>query len=105
MGQLNNGIVGYLDIGTLNNATIVHKLQWMPKDMLIIASLTNMFQNWEHTILSHVQTPKGFFLLKDIDMDKSFTPSDELKVYFKKIRLKETKFLTARKKKTARILR
>ena len=65
--------------------------------MIIVASWTNKFQNWEYTVLSRVRTLKGLFLLKDIDMDKSFAPSKMLKEYFKKIRHMESTFLNERK--------
>ena len=44
-----------------NDATTGHKLQGMSKDAIIVSSwptgsLAAMFKNWEHVVLSHIQT-------------------------------------------------
>ena len=56
-----------------------------------------MFRNWEYTVLSRVRTLNGLYLFKEIDMNKSFKPSMELKAYFKRVRTMETEFLSKRK--------
>jgi hypothetical protein len=68
-----------------NNATKRHKLLGLPKDVIIVASwpTASMFRNWEYVVLSQIQTLSGFYLLKPIDIDTSFQPSDKLKKYTK----------------------
>ncbi len=67
----------------LNDATTGHKLQGSSKDVLIITSWPKggLFRNWEYTILSRVQKPDGIYLLKPIDLEKPFKPSQDLKNY------------------------
>jgi hypothetical protein len=81
-----------------NDATTGHKLQGMSKDAIIVSSwptggLAAMFKNWEYVILSHVRTVSGLYLLKPIDMDKSFQPSPQLTSYIDKIRKFEKEML------------
>ncbi len=73
-------------------------LQGMSKDAIIVSSwptggLAAMFKNWEYGILSHVQTLSGLYLVKPIDMDKSFQPSPQLTSYMDKIRKFEKEML------------
>lgn len=83
----------------LADATTGHKLQGMTKDVLIITSWPppGLFTNWEYTVLSRVRTLKGLYLFQEIDMDKSFAPSPELKAYFQRARQMEKRFLQRRK--------
>ena len=65
-----------------NGATTGHKLQGMSKDAIIVSSwptggLAAMFKNWEYVVLSRVRTLSGLYLVKPIDMDKSFKPSPQ----------------------------
>jgi hypothetical protein len=74
-----------------NDATTGHKLQGMSKDAIIVSSwptgsLAAMFKNWEYVVLSRVGTLSGLYLIKPIDMDKSFQPSPQLTSYMDKIR-------------------
>jgi hypothetical protein len=74
-----------------NDATTSHKLQGISKDAIIvlswpIGSLGAMFKNWEYVVLSRVRTLSGLYLVKPIDMDKSFQPSPQLTSYIDKIR-------------------
>jgi hypothetical protein len=48
----------------INDATTGHKLQGMPKDIIIVASwpTKSMFKNWEYVVLSHVRTLSGLYL-------------------------------------------
>ncbi len=74
-----------------NDATTGHKLQGMLKDAIIVSSwptrsLAAMFKNWEYVVLSQVRTLSGLYLVKPIDMDKSFQPSPQLASYMDKIR-------------------
>ncbi len=57
-----------------NDATTGHKLQSMSKDVIIVASwpTASMFRNWEYVVLYCVQTLSGLYLVKPIDIDKSF---------------------------------
>jgi hypothetical protein len=86
-----------------NDATTGHKLQGMSKDAIIVSSwpagsLAAMFKNWEYVILSHVRTLSGLYLIKPIDMDKSFQPSPELTSYMDKIRKFEKDMMEKRQK-------
>ena len=58
-----------------NDATTGHKLQGMSKDVII---------DWEYDNLSRVRTLSGLYLVKPIDMDKSFQPSSQLASYMEK---------------------
>jgi hypothetical protein len=81
-----------------NDATTGHKLQGISKDVIIITSwptggLAAMFKNWEYVVLSRVRTISGLFLIKPIDMDKSFKPSEELKKFMERARQKESNMM------------
>ena len=81
-----------------NDATTGHKLQGMSKDLLIVSSwptggLATMFKNWEYVVLSQVRTLSGLYLVKPIDMEKSFKPSEELRSYIESARKKEKNML------------
>ena len=85
-----------------NDATTGHKLQGMSKDAIIVSSwptggLAAMFKNWEYVVLSRVRTLSGLYLVKPIDMDKSFQPSPQLASYMDKIRKFEKHMLEKRK--------
>ncbi len=69
-----------------NDATTGHKLQGMSKDVIIVSSwptgsLAAMFKNWEYVVLSCVRTLYGLYMVKPIDMNKSFQPSPQLASY------------------------
>jgi hypothetical protein len=73
----------------------------MSKDAIIVSSwptgsLAAMFKNWEYVVLSHVQTLSGLYLVKPIDMYKSFQPSPQLTSYMDKIRKFEENILEKR---------
>ena len=91
----------------INDATTGHKLQGMSKDVIVVASwpTKSMFKNWEYVVLSHVQTLAGLYLVEPIDIDiiKSFEPSDELKRYIKPAKEKGTTLLTKRKDAMSKI--
>jgi hypothetical protein len=81
-----------------NNATTGHKLQGMSKDAIIVSSwltggLAAMFKNWKYIVLSRVQTLSRLYLVKPIDMDKSFQPSPQLTSYMDKTRKFEKQML------------
>ena len=82
----------------LNDATTGHKLQGMSKDVVIITSWPKggLFNNWEYTVLSRVRTLEGLFIFEEISLDKSFAPSDELKLYFRRAKNRESTFLKNR---------
>ncbi len=84
-----------------NDATTSHKLQGMSKDAIIVSSwptggLAAMLKNWEYVILSCVQTLSRLYLVKPIDMDKSFQLSPQLTSYMDKIRKFEKEMLKKR---------
>jgi hypothetical protein len=89
----------------INDATTGHKLQGMSKDVIIVASwpTKSMFRNWEYVVLSRVRTLSGLYLIKPIDINKSFQPSDELKRYIKHAKEKETNLLIQRKDAMSKI--
>ena len=84
----------------LNDATTGHKLQGMSKDVVIISSWPKggLFKNWEYVVLSRVRTVTGLYLFEPIDMDKSFKPSEELTLFFKRANKKQKIFLAERRK-------
>jgi hypothetical protein len=70
----------------INDATTGRKLQGMSKDAIIVSSwltggFAGMFKNWEYVVLYCVQKLSGLYLVKPIDMDKSFQPSPQLTSY------------------------
>jgi hypothetical protein len=79
-----------------NDATTGQKLQGMSKDVIIVTSwpTASMFRNWEYVVLSRVQTLSGLYLVKPINIDESFEPSDELK---KTSNMQKKNLLTTRK--------
>ena len=83
-----------------NDATTGHKLQGMSKDVIIITSWPSggLFKNWEYVVLSRVRTRDGLYLFEPIDMTKSFKPSEELALFFKRAKQKQKAFLKQRTK-------
>jgi hypothetical protein len=86
-----------------NDATTGHKLQGISKDIIVITSwptggLAKMFKNWEYVVLSRVRTLSGLYLIKPIDMEKAFKPSEELKKYMTHARQMEAIILDNRKR-------
>lgn len=78
-----------------------HKLQGRSKDTLIVTSWPNfknnvVFQNWEYVVLSRVRTLNGLFLLRPLDMDKSYAPTQELIKYMKRAKKAEATLLKKR---------
>ncbi len=90
-----------------NDATTGHKLQGMSKDAIIVSSwptgsLAAMFKNWEYVVLSQVRTLSRLYLVKSIDMDKSFQPSPQLTSYMEKIRKFEKDMLEKRQQEISK---
>ncbi len=79
-----------------NDASTGHKLQGMSKDVIIVTSWLPGFKNWEYVVLSRAHTLSGLYLVKPINMNKSFKPSNELKRYIKFARLQESNLLKKR---------
>ncbi len=72
-----------------NDAITGYKLQGMPKDIIIVLSwpiggMSLMFKNWAYVVLSRVCTLSGLYLVEQIDMDKSFNPSPQLRSYMER---------------------
>ena len=63
-----------------------------------MSSSPGLFTNWEYTVLSRVTGFEGLYLYEEIDMNRSFAPSEELKAYFKRARRKEKTLLKRREK-------
>ncbi len=61
-------------------------------------------KNWEYVVLSRVRTLSGLYLVKPIDMDKSFQPSPQLASYMDKIRTFEKEMLEQLQKKQKSVL-
>ena len=83
-----------------------HKLQGRSKDTLVVTSWPKfknnvVFQNWEYVVLSRVRTLNGLFLLKPLDMQKSYAPTHELTKYMKRAKKAETNLLKKREKNIA----
>jgi hypothetical protein len=72
----------------------VQVTQGMSKDAVIVTSWPTEFKNWEYVVLSGVRTLSRLYLVKPIDMDKSFKPSQELQKYIEYANTEETKLLT-----------
>ena len=69
-----------------NNTTEVHKLQGTSNDALIVSSFPNkqlrsLFKNLEYVVLSWVRKLEWLYIFEPIDMNDSFEPTDQLKVY------------------------
>jgi hypothetical protein len=62
-----------------------------------------MFKNWEYAVLSCVRTLSGLYLVKPIDVDKSFQPSPQQPSYMDKIRKFEKNMLEKRQHETSKI--
>ena len=82
-----------------NDAITGHKLQGMSKDVIIVASWStaSMFRNWEYVVLSRVQTLSCLDLVKPIDIDKSFEPSDKPKKIHQTCKRKRNKLVDNKK--------
>jgi hypothetical protein len=85
-----------------NNGMTGHELQGMSKDVIIVLSwptggLSKIFKNWEYVVLSRVRTLSGLYLVDQIDMEKSFNPSSQLRSYIDKIKQKEKDILDQRR--------
>ena len=72
-----------------NIATTGHKLQGMSKDVLIVNDWNYRCANWVYVVLSRVRTKAGLYLLKPLDLDRSFNVPQSL-IRFEQ-RLKDTK--------------
>jgi hypothetical protein len=86
-----------------NDGTTGCKFQGMSKDVIIVLSwltggLSKIFRNWEYVVLSRVRTLSGLYLADPIDMEKSFSPSSQLRTYIDKIKIIEKHILGERKK-------
>ncbi len=76
-----------------NDASTGHKLQGMSKDVIFVTSWPTGFKNWEYVVLSRARTLSGLYLVKPMDMNKSFKPSIQLKKYIEFARLQESNLL------------
>ncbi len=92
-----------------NDATTNHKLQGMSKYAIIVSSwptgsLAAIFKKWEYVALSCVRTLSKLYLVKPIDMDKSFDPSSQLTSCMYKIRKFEKEILEKCQHEISKIL-
>ena len=60
-----------------NVATTGHKLQGMSKDVLIVNDW-NYGANWVYVVLSRVRTLAGLYLMKPLDLERSFNVPERL---------------------------
>ena len=72
-----------------NVATTGHKLQGMSKDIIIVNSWNYRCANWVYVVLSRVRTLAGLYLIKPLDLKRSFNVPENL-IRFE-TRLKELK--------------
>ena len=72
-----------------NTATTGHKLQGMSKDILIVNDWNYRCVNWIYVVLSRVRTLAGLYLMKPLDLERSFNVPQNL-IRFEQ-RLKDTK--------------
>ena len=61
-----------------NIATTGHKLQGMSKDVLIINNWDYRCANWVYVVLSRVRTLAGLYLMKPLDLERSFNVPQSL---------------------------
>ncbi len=80
-----------------NYATTGHKLQGMSKNVIFVTSWPTGFKDWEYVVLLRARTLSGLYLVKPIDMNKSFKPSIQLKKYIEFARMKELNLLKKQK--------
>ena len=78
----------------LNDANTGHELQGLSKDVTIIMSwpkggMTTWSKNREYAVLSQVRSLAGLYLLEPIELEKSFTPSEELERHLRIVQTKE----------------
>ncbi len=76
-----------------NDATTGHKLQGILKNVIIVTSWPTGFKNQEYVVLLRARTLSGLYLVKPIDMKKSFKPSIQLKKYIEFARMQESNLL------------
>jgi hypothetical protein len=69
----------------------------MSKDAIIVTSWPTGFKNWEYDVLSHVCTLSGLYLVDEIDLEKPFKPSQQLKSYIKYAKTQESYLLKKQK--------
>jgi hypothetical protein len=86
-----------------NDGTTGLKLKGMSKDVIIVSSwptrgLSKNFYNFEYVVLSRVRTLLRLYLVDSIDMEKSFSPSSQLRTYIDKIKKKKNIYLMNAKK-------
>ena len=72
-----------------NIATTGHKLQGMSKDILIVNDWNYRCVNWVYVVLSRVRTLAGLYLMKPLDLERSFNVPQNL-IRFEQ-RLKDNK--------------
>jgi len=72
-----------------NIATTGHKLQGMSKDVLIVNDWNYRCTNWVYVVLSRVRTLAGLYLMKPLDLERSFNVPQSL-IRFEQ-RLKDNK--------------
>ena len=61
-----------------NIATTGHKLQGMSKDVLIVNDWNYRCTNWVYVVLSRVRTLAGLYLMKPLDLERSFNVPESL---------------------------
>ena len=72
-----------------NIATTGHKLQGMSKDVVIVNDWNYRCVNWVYVVLSRVRTLAGLYLMKPLDLERSFNVPESL-IRFEQ-RLKDNK--------------
>jgi hypothetical protein len=61
-----------------NIATTGHKLQGMSKDVLIVNYWNYRCANWVYVVLSRVRTLAGLYLMKPLNLERSFNVPQSL---------------------------
>ena len=71
----------------------------MSKDVLIVSSWTHRhsFAKWVYVILPRVRTLSGLYLCKPLDLDKPFKVPEKLIQFERRMKVRETDFLTKRR--------
>jgi hypothetical protein len=75
----------------LAKAVTGHKLQGRTMDTVVVTSWPKIatMKNWEYTVLSRVKTIKGLYLFEELDLEKSYAATEQLKSFLDRMREKE----------------
>ena len=87
----------------LAKAVTGHKLQGRTMDTVVVTSWPKIatMKNWEYTVLSRVKTINGLYLFEELDLEKSYAATEQLKLFLKRMREKEEALIINRESNMA----